>query len=97
MGATPARTVAFAISGRVTRADLPVLCHRAWMLLRESGAESVLCDVREAGCDAVTVDALARLQLAALRSGCRMRLRGACPDLLALLELMGLGDVVVPE
>lgn len=94
MGAGRPDSVVFAISGRVTRADLPALCDRACRLVRESGAECVQCDVTDAECDAVTVDALARLQLAARRNGCRMRLRGACPDLLALLDFMGLGDVL---
>jgi ABC-type transporter Mla MlaB component len=94
MGATPARSVAFAISGRVTRADLPALSERALRLVEEAGADTVQCDVSEAECDAVTVDALARLQLATRRSGCRMELRGACPDLLALMDFMGLEDVL---
>lgn len=97
MGAGRPDSVAFAISGRVTRADLPALCNRACALLRESGADSVHCDVRGAACDAVTVDALARLQLAVRRNGCRMGLSGACPDLLALLEFMGLGEVLIDE
>jgi ABC-type transporter Mla MlaB component len=45
--------------------------------------------------DARTVDALARLQLAARRRGCRMRLRDAPTELLDLLELMGLSDVLL--
>ena len=36
------------------------------------------------------VDQLARLQLAARRLGCAIELRGACPELLDLLELVGL-------
>ncbi len=94
MSGTPVRSVAFAIRGRVTRADLPALCDRACRLVDVAGADTVLCDVRDAECDAVTVDALARLQLATRRSGCRMQLRGACPDLLALLDFMGLRDVL---
>ena len=40
------------------------------------------------------VDEVARLQLAARRLGCSIWLRHACPDLLRLLELVGLRDVV---
>ena len=40
------------------------------------------------------VDALARCQLSARRSGCAIRLRDPCPALGALLELVGLADVV---
>ena len=44
--------------------------------------------------DAVTVDALARLQLAARRHGCTVRLRHASQDLVELLTFMGLRDVL---
>ncbi|MGH3963468.1 MAG: hypothetical protein ACRDRY_09465 [Pseudonocardiaceae bacterium] len=44
--------------------------------------------------DLAVVDELARLQLAARRLGCSIRLRDACIELLELLELLGLGDVV---
>jgi ABC-type transporter Mla MlaB component len=57
----------------------------------------VICDVREVRADAATVDVLARLQLVARRAGCRMRLRNASADLLALVEFMGLADVLPEE
>ena len=44
--------------------------------------------------DLGVVDALARLQLAALRCGWRLQLRGADGGLVELLEFLGLGDVV---
>jgi STAS domain len=44
--------------------------------------------------DLDTVNALARLALAAQRAGCVVRLRGASPELLGLLELTGLADVL---
>lgn len=94
MEARAPNTVAFAIRGPISRADLPGLCDRVRTLLAESGAGIVVCDVREAECDAVTVDALARFQLAACRSGRRVQLRGACPELVRLVELMGLTDVL---
>jgi hypothetical protein len=40
--------------------------------------------------DLEAVDALARLQLAAIRHGTCLRLRGVSPDLLDLLRLVGL-------
>ena len=61
---------------------------------RERAPAVALCDVRGVEPDAVTVDALARLQLAASRSGCRVELRNASTDLLALVEFMGLADVL---
>jgi ABC-type transporter Mla MlaB component len=42
----------------------------------------------------VTVDALARLQLAARRAGCQVRLRRASAELRSLVALMGLADVL---
>jgi ABC-type transporter Mla MlaB component len=65
-------------------------------LLEGSGAAIALCDVRGVQADAVTVDALGRLQLAARRHGCHVRLRGASDELRALLDFMGLTDVL-PE
>jgi hypothetical protein len=40
------------------------------------------------------IDALARLHLAARRTGWTMRLRVACPELCELIELAGLADVL---
>ena len=93
MPTTRTHSVAFAISGPITLADLPGLCTRVCGLLTESGAEIAFCDVTGVECDAVTVDALARLQLAAQRLGCRVFLRNAGPDLRALVAFMGLTDV----
>ena len=42
----------------------------------------------------VTVEALARLQLAAHRYGCRVTLRNASAELLDLVAFMGLRDVI---
>ena len=58
---------------------------------------SVEIDVRHLQPDAVTVDALARLQLAAKRSESQLLLRGASTELRALVDFMGLGDVLVVE
>jgi ABC-type transporter Mla MlaB component len=87
-------TIAFAIEGPIAHADLPGLCDRICALLERSGAGVALCDVSGVEVDAVTVDALARLQLAARRHGCRVRLRGASSDLLELVTFMGLRDVL---
>ena len=90
------KTIAFAIQGPITRADLPGLCNRVCALLRAETPEVAFCDVRGVDRDAVTVDALCRLQLAASRCGCQVRLRHASPELLDLVEFMGLRDVL-PE
>jgi ABC-type transporter Mla MlaB component len=94
MAAPSPQTVAFAIGGPITRADLPGLCERVCGLLERSGAAVAVCDVRGIHPDAVTVDALARLQLAARRHGCQVRLRHASEELLDLLAFMGLRDVL---
>jgi ABC-type transporter Mla MlaB component len=88
------RTIAFSIRGPIARSDLRGLSERVCSLLERSGASVAICDVSDADVDAVTVDALARLQLAALRRGCQVRLAQASPELRDLVEFMGLGDVL---
>jgi ABC-type transporter Mla MlaB component len=96
MGAPAQETFAFAIHGPIARSDLPGLCDRVCALLAEHRADVALCDVSSVGRpDAVTVDALARLQLAARRHGCRVRLRNASDELRELVAFMGLCDVLV--
>jgi ABC-type transporter Mla MlaB component len=94
MTAPAAQTITFAISGPIARADLPGLCMRVCALLERSGAGVAVCDVRGIEPDAVTVDALARLQLAARRHGCQVRLRHASSELRELVAFMGLPDVL---
>ena len=84
----------FAIWGPIAREDLPGLCDRVCALLEQNGAGVTLCDVSGVDVDAVTVDALARLQLAARRHGCQVRLRQASSELLELVAFMGLSDVL---
>jgi putative phosphoribosyl transferase len=95
MGAPASQRVDFAIRGPLARADLPGLCERVCAVLsRARAAGQVLCDVRGVEPDAVTVDALCRLQLAARRNGCEVRLRHASEELLALIAFMGLTSVL---
>ena len=65
MGATAPRTVGLAIRGPITRADLSGLCDRVCAFLGEASGSVVLCDVHGVEPDAMTVDALCRLQLGA--------------------------------
>ena len=90
----PQSTIAFAIDGPIARGDLPGLCDRVCALLQQNGAGVALCDVSDVDVDAVTVEALARLQLATRRHGCQVRLRCASSDLLELVAFMGLRDVL---
>jgi hypothetical protein len=87
-------TIGFTIEGPIARADLPGLCDRVCGLFESSGADTAYCRVNGIETDAVTVDALARLQLAAQRNGCQVRLRDASPELLELVAFMGLTDVL---
>ena len=96
MAVSGPHVVAFAIGGPLRRADLPGLCERVCALLEASRGSVAVCDVSGVQADAVTVDALARLQLAARRHGCQVQLRNSSSELLELLDFMGLSDVL-PE
>jgi ABC-type transporter Mla MlaB component len=96
MGLSSPQTVAFAVEGPIARADLPGLCKRVCALLEESGADVAFCDVSGVEPDCVTIDALTRLQLAARRQGCQVRLRHASNELLELVDFLGL-TAVLPD
>jgi ABC-type transporter Mla MlaB component len=92
------RTVVFVVDGPLAPADVPGLCRRVRVLLDRPGVARVVCDVGALVVpDGVAVDALARLQLAARRRGCRVALRHAPTELLDLLELAGLTEIVPLE
>jgi ABC-type transporter Mla MlaB component len=86
--------VGLEIRGPITRADLPALSTRVCGFFATHVGAIVDCDVSTVAADAVTVDALARLQAVARRNGCVVVLRNAGPDLLALVDLMGLTEVL---
>jgi ABC-type transporter Mla MlaB component len=88
------RMLDFSIHGPIARSDLPELCERVCGLLETSGAQIVRCDVSGVEPDAVTVDALARLELAARRHRCTVHLVNASRELLELVSFMGLADVL---
>jgi ABC-type transporter Mla MlaB component len=94
MAITTRHTIAFAVRGPIARADLPGLCGRVSELLGNHRGSVVLCDCAGVPTNAVTVDALARLQLCARRHRCRVQLRNASPHLRALVAMMGLEDVL---
>jgi ABC-type transporter Mla MlaB component len=75
--------------------DLPGLCDRVREALGERPPTAVTCDLAGiADPDVGTVDALARLMLAANRRGCDVSLRNAPTELRELLALIGLEEVV---
>ena len=97
MEAPAPQAIAFAIHGPIARGDLAGLCARVCALLGECRAGVAVADVAGVEADAVCVEALARLQLAARGRGCTVRLRHASVSLRELVAFMGLTDVLVDE
>jgi ABC-type transporter Mla MlaB component len=94
MAALPPSTITFAIAGPIDPGDLPALYERVCRLLEGSGAALAVCDVAGVAADAVAVDALARLQLAARRHSCRITLRHTSDELRALIAFTGLDEIL---
>jgi ABC-type transporter Mla MlaB component len=90
------RTLHITVRGPIERADLPGLSERMCALFAGHPGSVVRCEVTGVPAAAVTVEALARLQLVARRHGCRVVLRHASGELRGLVALMGLTDVL-PE
>ncbi len=89
------RTVTVTVPSPLARAELPGLFSRTCTALaRDRGCELLLCEVAGVAADAVALDALARLALAARRAGARVRLRGSSRELRELIVLAGLADVL---
>jgi ABC-type transporter Mla MlaB component len=89
------RTVVIVVDGPVARADIPGLCARVRCELERGDADRLVCDVSGLDeADAVTVDALARVQLTVRRLGRALELQGADVDLVALVAWMGLDRVL---
>ena len=60
-------------------------------------ATTIVLDVSRLAPDAVTIDLLARFQLAGRRHGQRLQLRGASRELRDLIAFAGLSDVLAVE
>ena len=91
----PPSGVEFGLPRHIDRTEIPWLCRRLQILAVSLAAEPIVCDVGAvAEPDAVTVDALARLQLTARRSGREFGIRHASSELEELLDLMGLATVI---
>lgn len=85
----------FALHDPLRRSDVPDLYERACHELADGRHRLLEVDVGSVPADAVAVDAICHLALAARRHGCQVRLRGAADSLWQLLELSGLGEVVL--
>ena len=94
MAARAPGTVALAIRGPLAVADVPALREQVARALAGSRVAVLVCDLVGVHADAATVDALARLHLAARREGCRLHVRDAPDELLRLIAFMGLADVL---
>ncbi|WP_240659900.1 STAS domain-containing protein [Streptomyces sp. WAC 01529] len=83
------------IEGPLRAGDVPPLCARVAAARHGPGGGDIICDVAAVTtADLTTVDAIARLHLAARRAGGRIRLRNPAPALLALLGLVGLVELL---
>jgi ABC-type transporter Mla MlaB component len=94
MAASAQRSVSIAIRAPLRREDLPGLFARTCALLAGGVSQELRCELAGVDADAVAVDALARLGLAARRSDCSVRLCGASRDLRTLVAFAGLDDVL---
>jgi hypothetical protein len=72
---------------------LPRIAHATVVLTRRGAEIGTWALMGEPTVDLALVDEVARWQLAARRMGCAIRLRDAAPDLVDLLEFVGLGEV----
>jgi ABC-type transporter Mla MlaB component len=97
MASGPPRSATLKITGPLLRGDLPALFARTCALLEGGGVEVLRCELSGVLADAVAVDALARLALAARGFGCRAILCGASEELLELIALIGLAEVLCED
>jgi STAS domain len=94
----PPPEISLVLPREPSRADVDALCDEVRELAERARRNAVECDVGEVtDPDADTIDAMARLQLAALRLGVRFRFSDACEELRDLLALTGLDDVLPCE
>lgn len=83
------------IGAPILCADVPGLCDRVRRRAAQSDADVILCDVRGlVRPDALTIHALARVQLTARRLGRRVRLLDPAPELRDLLCFAGLDEAL---
>jgi len=87
-------TITLILRGPIARGDIAALCERLRVVL-DGDPGPVTFDISElAPPDAPAIEALARLQLTALRLGHRIRLRNGRGELEDLLALVGLVELL---
>jgi hypothetical protein len=94
MAASASRRKTLAVREIIERGDVDGLDGRLAVLLGDDRGACLDCDLAGARADVVTIEALARLQLAALRRGGRLRLRNASAELCQLIAFLGLAEVL---
>ncbi len=94
MAASAQRSASIEIRAPLRREDLPGLFERTCALLDDGAADVLRCCVVGVEADAVALDALARLALAARRSRCSVLLCDASAQLRSLVAFAGLDDVL---
>lgn len=94
MTVSPRRTGALTVRAPLERSDLAGLVQRTCALLEDDRIEVLCCDVTAVKADAVALDALSRLALAARQRRCEVRLCGASAELLELVSFAGLSGVL---
>jgi hypothetical protein len=88
-------TALLAIDGPIALTDITELCTRVTRALRDCYASVVLCDVGALrNPDLVSIEALARMQLTAVRLGGQIRLCHASTEMQGLLAVTGLCEVL---
>jgi hypothetical protein len=87
-------TVSISIRAPLDRKDLPGLYGRVSRLLEAAPARRLRCNVEGLPADAVALDAVARIALAARRHRVSLELTGASAELRALLVFAGLHRVI---
>ncbi|WP_254705810.1 STAS domain-containing protein [Streptomyces vilmorinianum] len=91
LGVDTSQPLVLTLAARATPDEVARLC----AALEEVPPTDVICEIGAlAHADLAAVDALARLRLTAGRLGHRLRFQGAGPGLRALLDLVGLADVL---
>lgn len=96
--AAPSRTVVRVAGPTLRPEDYRSLGEELAALFDDPEVVEVICDVSEVTApDATAVNALLRMQLAAVRNGKRIRLHGAGPHLRMLLWLCGLEEALQSE
>ena len=93
MADAAARTLTFALRGRLGREELPALSDAVGGRLAACCPARVVLDLEGLRADAVALEGLALIALRARRAGCAISVRGCSPELREMIELAGFGEL----